>query len=277
MVMKTLILGENYQTESGENSKINEILFSTKDKSIVGINVRTNNSTPNLFIPLNRSIDNKKSNQKGMIHFSKKTIIRTKDNIKSQLNGLIIDQNTFRPSYFLVKVVMKIISVEHELLSNITSGAPTLDSNITINEIPIYLSDELATKEANHSLKKFYEANYSSISNVKVEVNSGVADLSGTCQFNEQSISIEDFIKTLDGILSVENNIVSDSELEIALAKKLADANIYHDGFVSIKIFNNTIALKGNLGSQKKINEVQSIIQELESTKLIENSIKLKS
>ena len=51
MVMKTLILGENYQTESGENSKINEILFSTKDKSIVGINVRTNNSTPNLFIP----------------------------------------------------------------------------------------------------------------------------------------------------------------------------------------------------------------------------------
>ena len=55
MVMGTLILGENYQTESGENSKINEILFSTKDKSIIGINVRINKSVPNLFIPLKES------------------------------------------------------------------------------------------------------------------------------------------------------------------------------------------------------------------------------
>ena len=64
---------------------------------------------------------------------------------------------------------------------------------------------------------------------------------------------------------------------EIILAKKLADANIYHDGFVSIKIFNNKISLKGNLESQRNIDNVQSIIQELESTKQIENNIKLKS
>ena len=61
--MQTLMLGENYQTESGENSKINEILFSTKDKSVVGISVRVNRSIPNLFIPLQGSIDNKKTKQ----------------------------------------------------------------------------------------------------------------------------------------------------------------------------------------------------------------------
>ena len=275
--MQTLMLGENYQTESGENSKINEILFSTKDKSIVGISVMVNRSIPNLFIPLQGSIDNKKTKQKGMIHFSKKTIIRTHDNTKSQLIGLMIDKNSLRPNYFLIKIGRKILSVEQGLLNNISSGAPTLDSTINIKENPIYLSDELATKEANYSLKRFYQTNYSSISNVKVEVISGIAYLSGTCQFNEQSFSIESFMKNTDGVLSVQNDIISDSELEIVLAKKLADANIYHDGFVSIKIFNNKISLKGNLESQRNIDNVQSIIQELESTKQIENNIKLKS
>ena len=84
-------------------------------------------------------------------------------------------------------------------------------------------------------------------------------------------------MKNTDGVLSVQNDIISDSDLEIVLAKKLADANIYHDGFVSIKIFNNKISLKGNLESQRNIDNVQSIIQELESTKQIENNIKLKS
>ena len=277
MVMGTLILGENYQTESGENSKINEILFSTKDKSIIGMNVRINKSVPNLFIPLKESIDSKKANQKGMIHFSKKTIVRTNDNTKSQLFGLMVDKNTFRPNYFLIKVGKKILSVKHELLNNITSGAPTIDSTININDIPIYLSDELATKEANYSLERFYASNYSSMSNVKVEVISGIAHLSGTCQFNEQSISIENFMKKIEGVLAVKNDIVSDSELEIAIAKKLADASIFQDGFVSIRIFNNKISLKGNLGSQKNIDKVQSIIEEFESIKLIENNIKLKS
>ena len=64
---------------------------------------------------------------------------------------------------------------------------------------------------------------------------------------------------------------------KLKIAKKLADASIFQDGFVSIRIFNNKISLKGNLGSQKNIDKVQSIIEEFESIKLIENNIKLKS
>ena len=44
-----------------------------------------------------------------------------------------------------------------------------------------------------------------------------------------------------------------------------------------IKIYNNKIALKGNVGSQKSIDRALSIIQELDSIRLIENNIKLKS
>ena len=276
MPMQTLILGEDYQTESGEKSRLNEILFSTKDKSIVGIIVRINRSTPNLFIPLQTQINNKKSQQKGMIHFSKRTIIHTNDKSKSQLFGVMIDSNTYRPNYFLIKIGGKIFSVDNEHLDNISSGAPKLNSKVKISEIPIYLSDQLATKEANFALTRFFESNYSSVSNVKVEVISGTAYLTGTCQFNDQSISIEKFIGNLDGILSINNEIVCYSDLEIIIAKKLADSNIFHDGFVSIKIYDNKIALKGNLRSQKSMDNALSIIQELDSTSIIENNIKLK-
>ena len=277
MPMQTLILGQDYKTDNGENSKLNEILFSTKDKSIVGINVRISRSVPNLFIPLQPQINNKKSQQKGMIHFSKRTIIHTNEKSKSQLFGVMVDSNSYRPNYFLIKIGRKIFSVAQELLDNISSGAPTLSSKVEISKIPVYLSDELATREANFTLTKFYEANYSSISNIEVEVISGTAYLTGTCQFNDQSISIERFIRSIDGILSIQNEIVCYAELEIVIAKKLADANIFHDGFVSIKIYNNKIALKGNVGSQKSIDRALSIIQELASIRLIENNIKLKS
>ena len=103
MPMQTLILGQDYKTDNGENSKLNEILFSTKDKSIVGINVRISRSVPNLFIPLQPQINNKKSQQKGMIHFSKRTIIHTNDKSKSQLFGVMVDSNSYRPNYFLIK------------------------------------------------------------------------------------------------------------------------------------------------------------------------------
>ena len=171
MPMQTLILGQDYKTDNGENSKLNEILFSTKDKSIVGINVRISRSVPNLFIPLQPQINNKKSQQKGMIHFSKRTIIHTNDKSKSQLFGVMIDSNTYRPNYFLIKIGGKIFSVDNEHLDNISSGAPTLSPKVEISKIPVYLSDELATKEANFTLTKFYEANYSSISNIEVEVD----------------------------------------------------------------------------------------------------------
>lgn len=311
MQMHTLILGENYKNEIEEYSKLTEILFSTKDKTIVGINVKGSRKNPLTFIPFQPDLQNKKTNQKGTIHFSSRTIIHSENIINTQsvsliqkmmLNiplisqiylvskkliksfsrssetgfkfaGMLIDANTLKPNYFLIRNRRKILSIHHTQLVNISSGAPSLDTNINFNEVPVYLSDQLATKEANYALKKFFESNYSSISNVNIKVTSGTAIINGVCQFQDQKLSIENFLKDMDGIISIENNIVCDIELEVQIAKKIAEAGIYQYGIVSIKSYQNKISLTGNLSSRKHIDSVLSIIYKIEPEKLIDNKI----
>ena len=313
MQMHTLILGENYTNKIEEYSKITEILFSTKDKTIVGINVKGTRKSPLTFIPFQPDLKNKKINQKGTIHFSSKTIIHSENIIKTQsasliqkmmlhipligqiyldsrklfesffrskekefkFAGMLIDTNTLKPNYFLIRNRRKILSIHHTQLANISSGAPTLDTNINFNKVPVYLSDQLATKEANYALKKFFESNYSSISNVKIKVTSGTAVINGVCQFQDQKLSIENFLKDMDGVISIENNIVCDIELEIQIAKKIAEAGIYQYGIVSIKSYQNKISLTGNLSSRKHIDSILSIIYKIQPEKIIDNKISI--
>ncbi|MBI4339898.1 MAG: BON domain-containing protein [Chloroflexi bacterium] len=191
------------------------------------------------------------------------------------LQGLILDWRTGAPRYILVRHAGDIRALRHEQVQNLTSGSPT--ARLTPEEIaalPVYRPDAQTGRNAADALQAVdsWSGNYAA---VKMQVVEGAVYLSGNVQLPVQKEEAESAVRRAKGVLAVQNHIITDWDLRIAIAEALAKKGVTRDGYVSVRSVLGVVNLLGHLSCQVHLDNALQITRAVPGVRSVGSYLQL--
>ena len=192
----------------------------------------------------------------------------------ASLRGLIIDQKDGIPLWLLVRYQQETIAVENLAAHNLVSGSLSL--RLTQQEkdnLPVYRADGEALRNVLVALEEVDLAGGSTFGDVRVDVQGGVARLGGTVWLVQQREEAERAAISSQGVLAIQNDIITDWDLRIGIATALAKANLSQTGLIVVRSKRGKISLKGHLPSRWLLEEAVRVASETIGVRSVESDV----
>ena len=192
----------------------------------------------------------------------------------ASLRGLIIDQKDGIPLWLLVRYQQETMAVENLAAHNLVSGSLSLRlTQQEKDDLPVYRADGEVLRNVLVALEEVDRAGGSTFGDVSVDVQNGVAHLSGTVGLVQQREEAERAAISSRGVLTIQNDIITDWDLRIGIATALAKANLSQTGLIVVTSKRGKISLKGHLPSRSLLEEAVRVASETIGVRSVESDV----
>jgi len=169
----------------------------------------------------------------------------------------------------------RVISQRH--VRNLASGSPSLGlARADLEALPVFRPDDEAQRNAIAALASADPTGGGTFGAVRVLVVDGIAHLTGNVRLPVQSADAEAAVRQAKGVLGVENAIVSDWALSIAIAEALAGEGITRQGLVTAKSSLGRVTLNGYLPSQQYVDLAVAVARGVPGVQSVEHNIEVR-
>ena len=215
---------------------------------------------------------------RGSVPFSPRTMVRSSDGVSLPLRGLILDRESRTIESILVGDRGDARAVSHQHLQKLTSGTPSLTlTQANLETLPIYRPDDEAQRNALAALANADPTGGGTFGTVRVLVMDGTAQLNGNVRLPVQKRDAEAAVRGARGVLRVENGIVTDWDLEIAIAEALAKEGITRHGLVLVGSALGRVTLSGHLSSQQYVDYAVAVARGVPGVQSVDQSIEVQA
>lgn len=192
------------------------------------------------------------------------------------LKGLVIDGKTGTPRYVLVSYNKETRALRSGQVHSLTAGTPS----VRLREedaaaLPVYRPSSEAQRRASTALAEIDDSAGRVFGDVTVSLEEGVAHLRGFVQLPIEREEAERAVRSAKGVLEVQNSIITDWDLRIAVASALANECITHQGLVTVKSRHGKVSLLGHLPSRKLVERSIDIATHTEGVRSVSSHLEV--
>lgn len=214
---------------------------------------------------------------RGSVPFSARTVVHSSDGASLSLRGLIVDSKSRTIESILVGERGNASAVSHQHVQNLTSGSPSVTlAQADLEALPVFRPDDEGQRNARAALASADPTGGDTFRAVWVQVVDGTAHLGGNVRLPVQRAEAEAAVGRATGVLGVESAIVSDWELEIAIAQALAREGAMRQGLVLVKGSLGRVALSGHLSSQEYVDLAVAVARNVPGVRSVEHGVEVR-
>lgn len=209
---------------------------------------------------------------KGSVRFSAKTEVHCKVGGSIPVRGLVLDIGSHALTNLLVGGGRNVRVVPATHFEKMTSGSPSTSLDAAqIDDFLVHRADNEAQRSAAAALVEAGLAD--GYRAVQVVVTGGIAHLAGNVPFPLDAEEAERAVRHVRGVLSVENALHSDRDLEVAAAEAMAMEGVTRQGLVLTRSILGRITLSGHLDSTDHIDRAVALVESVPGVRLVEHEI----
>ena len=199
--------------------------------------------------------------RRGSVSFSPRSVVRYNADATLPLRGLLLDGQDNAVAALLAGPARdpKVFSADQ--VKNLGAGSPVAIDHVDPSALPSYRPDAEAQRLANEALRDADPTGGDTYSAVRLEVRAGTTYLAGNVRLPIQKVEAEQAVRGAPGVISVENDIVTDWDIEVAVAEALAQAGLTRGGTVLVRSSKGHITLGGGLLSAEQIQQAVALAE----------------
>lgn len=209
---------------------------------------------------------------KGSVRFSAKTAVHCKDGNSIPVRGLVLDIGSHALTNLLVGGGRNVRVVPATHFEKMTSGSPSTSLDAAqIDDFLVHRADNEAQRSVAAALADAGLAD--GYSAVHVIVTDGIAHLAGNVPFSLDAEEAEVAVGHVRGVLSVENALHSDRDLEVTAAEAMAIEGVARQGLVLTKSVLGRVTLSGHLDSADHIERAVTLVESVPGVRSVGHEI----
>jgi hypothetical protein len=159
---------------------------------------------------------------------------------------------------------------------NMTTGSSSTPLDAAqIDGFPVYRSDSEAQRNAVAALAEAGLAD--AYSAVQVRVIGGIAHLTGNVPFPLDAEEVEVAVRGVRGVLSVENDLYADRDVEVEAAEEMAFEGVTRQGLVLTRSSLGRVNLSGHLDSTDNIVRAIALVDAVPGVLSVEHDIAIRA
>ena len=196
--------------------------------------------------------------RRGSIHFSPKNLVRCVEAPSLPLQGFLLDPKDHAVTSLLAGSPgdPKVIAIDR--IHNLGSGSPSA-MGIQMLELPSYRPDEEAQARAERALRNADPTDGTTYGAVQLKVYDGTAYMTGNVRLPIQRAEAERAVRRAAGVIDIQSDILTDGEVEIAIAEDAARVGLTRSGILFIKCSLGRVTLTGSLASEEQVRQATSL------------------
>ncbi len=261
------------------SGKITQVLLQRsfpRREQTAGLNGAEQRSDGTLVLSA-RAAQGDSSPARGSVHFSAKSVAHCSDGASVSLKGLILDSQSHEVRYLLVNDDGESrAAVMGRLTQKLNSGSPSVSvGSSELRQLPVFRSDDEAQKNAAAALEEADQSGYAYRA-IEVQVTDGTAHLTGSVHMPIQKADAEKAMALAAGVLQIQNDIVADWDMEIAIAEAVAKEGLTRYGLVTVKSALGHVTLAGHLASQEMVDKAVKVAEGVAGVRSVAQEIKVR-
>ena len=214
---------------------------------------------------------------RGSIPFSPRTMVRSADGTSLPLHGLILDSESRAIESILVGDRGNPRAVSPQHVQKLTSGSPSLTlAQADLEALPVFAPDDEGQRNALAALASADPTDGGTFGAVRVRVVDGTAHLTGNVRLPVQKTDAETAVGRARGVLRLQNDVVTDWDMSIAIAEALAREGATRQGLLSVKISLGHVILNGHLTSLEYVVLSVAVARGVPGVQSVEHSIEVR-
>lgn len=215
--------------------------------------------------------------RRGSLLLSPERALRRPDGPAAPLSGLIVDGAGRSILYLLARYRGQTRAIPMGLVKNLASGSPSMDLYPEeFQSLPTYLPQREALESARAALSEA-DPTGRTFARVGLDVRGGTVFLSGNARLPSDQRDAEEAVRRAPGILAVEGHITSDYEIELAVARAVAQAGLMRRGLVLVKSSLGQVTLRGTLPSQDLVDQAANLASAVPGVRQVTQEVSLKA
>ena len=196
--------------------------------------------------------------RRGSIHFSPKNFVRCAEAPSLPLQGFLLDLNDHAVTFLLAGSSRDPTVIAIDRIHNLGSGSPSA-TDIQMPDLPSYRPDEEAQTSAERALRNADPTGGATYGAVQLKVQDGTAYMMGNVRLTVQKVEAEQAVRRAPGVIDIQSDILTDGEVETAIAEDAARVGLTRSGILIIKCSLGRVTLIGSLASEEQVCQATSL------------------
>lgn len=213
---------------------------------------------------------------KGSVSFTSKTVVNYSSGASLPLRGVILNREHLRMEYILSGTGREARAIPMNLVDKLASGSPSVSlEKAMLETLSIFKPDVEAHRNAQAALEKA-DPTEDIFHYVQVQAVDGTAYLTGNVRLPVHKEDAGRAAASAMGVLTLQNSIVTDWELDISIADALAREGLMRQGVVTLKSSLGRIRLSGHLTTKELVYKAITVATGIAGVHAVEHDIQVR-